>query len=272
MCYPPDVAVIMCVYRLDVPEQLEVSIKSILDQTVPCDLLIYQDGPVPEAVEKILKNYSICEHVHLFSGINNLGLAAGLNILIEFALRRGYKYLARMDSDDISYPERIQLQRDFLKANQFIDVVGTSCREFGSTFALKEKHLPTTHNALLDFSITRCPFIHPTVMFKSSVFLSGVRYPENTSLTEDMALWFDLLHRGFKFSNINLILLDYRLNGNTISRRKGMAKALNETMIRFYYMKLLKMYSLKNFILVSARLVFHLLPDSLVKLAYKLLR
>ncbi len=115
-----------------------------------------------------------------------------------------------------------------------MDVCGTSCHEFGASFSLDEKHLPKGHDQLVEFSITRCPFIHPTVMFRSSVFEKGHRYPTNTSLTEDMALWFQLLKSGCVFANLNDVLLDYRLNENTINRRHGIGKAFSEIRIRFF--------------------------------------
>ena len=87
-----------------------------------------------------------------------------------------------------------------------------------------------------------------------------------------MALWFILLNEGCKFSNINEILLDYRLNENTIARRTGADKAFSEFKIRFSNMRTLNKVSIRNVTLVFARLVFHVLPNSVMKLAYKRLR
>lgn len=263
------VSVIMCVYRSDDPEMLKISINSILNQTTKCDLLIYQDGEIPSMLSEVLQQYSERGEIKLFVNLINKGLASGLNYLINHSLESGYDYIARMDSDDISRSERIEKQVNFFINNPTIDVVGTSCHEFGASFALDEKHLPVKHNELLDFSITRCPFIHPSVMFRSSVFEKGHRYPENTTLTEDMALWFELLNDSIQFGNLNEVLLDYRLNEDTIKRRKGLNKALSEFKIRFINMISLKRVSVKNIVLISSRIVFHLLPDFLVKLAYK---
>ncbi|HEC3079442.1 TPA: glycosyl transferase, partial [Escherichia coli] len=166
-------------------------------------------------------------------------------------------------------PQRLKVQLNFLESNTDIDVLGTSCREFGASFALKEKHLPTSHDELKDFSITRCPFIHPTVVFRRRVFDKGYRYPIHTTFTEDMALWFDLLNAGFKFSNINEVLLDYRLSENTVNRRKGIKKALSEIKVRFHNMISLKQVSVWNVTMIFARIIFHLMPNFLVKLAYK---
>lgn len=265
----PHIAVIMSVYRLDNASALTLAIDSILKQTVSNDLLIYQDGPISDDLSQVLERYSRLGNVKLFKSNENKGLAAGLNFLINYAVGVGYKYIARMDSDDISYSVRLKIQSDFLDSNHDVHVLGTSCREFGSSYALKEKHLPICHSELIKFSIIRSPFIHPTVMFRASVFQQGYRYPENTVLTEDMAFWFILLDNGFKFSNINDVLLDYRLDENTVHRRKGLKKALNELKIRLFYMARLKQFSLKNMILICVRFFFHLMPVMLIKWAYK---
>ncbi|WP_230855781.1 glycosyltransferase [Vibrio kanaloae] len=265
------VAVIMSVYRSDNPIDLRLAIDSIINQSYTnLTLFIYRDGSVPVAIDDILAEYYLDRRIVLVKNDVNHGLAKALNALIDKVISFGeYNYIARMDSDDISRPSRIDKQVNFLELNHEIDVCGTSCREFGASYALEEKHLPRSHEELLNFSISRCPLIHPSVMFRATVFKSGIRYPINTVFTEDMALWFELLNKGFKFSNLNDILLDYKLNENTIERRKGFGKAISEIRIRTANMFLLKQFSFKNVVLIYSRLAFHLMPSFLVKLAYK---
>ncbi|HFP9581128.1 TPA: glycosyl transferase, partial [Escherichia coli] len=105
--------------------------------------------------------------------------------------------------------------------NKSIDVIGGYCTEFGSEFALKVKKVPLEHNDIVNYSALRCPFIHPTVMFRSRVFDSNIRYPVNTYYSEDLALWYILLANGYKFANIPEILLKYRITEDTLFRRKG---------------------------------------------------
>jgi glycosyltransferase involved in cell wall biosynthesis len=266
------VAVIMSVYRSDVFEYIQEAVQSILTQSYSLlYLYIYRDGIVPvEINDYLLGLESRYENVFLVTSPKNQGLANALNELIDLVQKDGsYSYIARMDSDDISRTNRILNQVNYMQENKHIDVLGTSCREFGASFALPEKHLPKTHAELLTFSIPYCPFIHPTVMFKTSVFESGIRYPVDTSFTEDMGLWFILLNKGFKFANLNDVLLDYRLDENTLERRQGTSKAISEFTIRFKNMVSLKKVNVKNILMISARLIFHVLPSSLMKLAYK---
>ncbi|HDM8144056.1 TPA: glycosyltransferase [Vibrio harveyi] len=266
----PDVVVIMSLYKNDSCEYFNRAVDSILNQSIDCDLIIFRDGLVSNVLELSLKKLEKNSKISVLRSPKNIGLAHALNNMIDYCSDLSYKFIARMDSDDISHPERLKEQVDYLTSHNDVSVVGTFCKEFGSSFALDIKELPTAHDDLLDFSISRCPFIHPTVMFRTEVFrTSSARYPTDTSLTEDMGLWFKLLEKGFKFSNIPKPLLLYRLDESTVDRRKGIGKAISEFQLRYYYMRKLNCISLRNCALVFSRLVFHLLPSFIVKFMYK---
>ncbi|MDZ4030842.1 glycosyltransferase [Kluyvera ascorbata] len=263
------VAVILSVYRSECPDYLYKSLQSMFSQTMPGDVYLYVDGNIPDPLERVIEQFKSESNFFIYRSDTNRGLAFALNLLINEVLKRPYKYIARMDTDDISHSTRLEKQFHFMEEHLSVDVLGGYCREFGSEFALELKRLPLEHEELRSFSIIRCPFIHPTVMFRSSVFNSGVRYPTNTVFTEDMALWFDLLERGFCFHNIPEVLLDYRLNENTFNRRRGIGKAISEVSVRFKYMIRLNEFSLKNIFLLFIKFCFHLLPSSLIQYAYK---
>lgn len=266
------VCVILSLYISDALNDFMKAAESILNQSYNCDLHIYCDGPLESEVYNYLLLLKKNKRVVVYENDINKGLAFGLNFLIDKVLSLNYTYIARMDSDDISRTNRIFQQVKYLEKELDVDVLGTSCAEFGATYALAEKHLPKTHDSLLSFSLTRCPFIHPTVMFRRTVFEGGIRYPTHTTFTEDMALWFILLEKGFKFNNLNDVLLDYRLNENTVDRRHGFSKALSECSLRLKYMFRLRQFSLKNLALIISRLFFHVMPIKVMKFAYKSFR
>jgi len=269
--YMERVAVIISTYEADSIENLRLSLTSLLRQTHRAfDIFLYCDGQLNPEMDSFVTNLSELQfNLVLIKGDSNKGLANALNCLIDAVLTdKKYEFIARMDSDDIAYASRLQAQVDFLNNNRDVDVCGTSCREFGASFAKEEKHLPVQHEKLLDFSIYRCPFIHPSVMFRRRVFEWGHRYPENTRLTEDMALWFELLESKCRFANLNEILLDYRVGDEMLKRRKGLGKALSEVRIRYNYMIRLRRVSAKNIIMITARLAFHLLPTSVIRILY----
>lgn len=198
------VAIIMSVYHSDRKVELESAVNSMLLQTYEnIDIFLYRDGAVPSDIQCYLDSLSLNENINVIEDPINNGLANALNNLIDLIVNlNDYDYIARMDADDISRLERIERQVDFLNANNEIHVCGTSCREFGASFALTEKHLPKTHDELRSFSITRCPFIHPSVMFRSQIFYSGIRYSTNTSL---LKIW----HFGLSYYiwDINSLIL-----------------------------------------------------------------
>lgn len=268
----PRVVVIMSVYKSDNLLFMSDAVESILVQTINADLFIYVDGPVSNEIDDKLSYYEQYTNVYVFRNEENKGLAKGLNFLIDKALNEGYEYIARMDSDDISVPERLELQVKFMDSNPKIDFSGSFCKEFGASFALDLKRLPTSNEDIVNFSITRCPFVHPTVIFRRRIFESGQRYPENTVLTEDMALWFKLFEQGLISANIDFPLLHYRLNENTIYRRQGLSKAGAEVLLRVKYMIVLKRITFNNFVKIFSRIFFHLSPGFVIKLAYKRLR
>lgn len=270
---PSNVAVIMSLYKNDDASFFKEAVNSILNQSVFCDLIIYRDGLVTPQLERELIFFEGLDNVYVIRNDVNFGLANGLNVMINYCLVKKYSYIARMDSDDISMPDRIKSQLEYFQCHNNVSVIGTFCEEFGSSFALELKSLPTKHEEMKNFSISRCPFIHPTVMFRSDVFsFDSIRYPENTKLTEDMALWFILLEQGFIFGNVPRPLLKYRLCEDTVARRKGRGKAVSEFKMRFRYMLKFNLFTLKNSLLVFSRLLFHILPEFFLKVLYKYYR
>ncbi|HDY8232980.1 TPA: glycosyltransferase [Vibrio vulnificus] len=264
-----DTVVIMSVYFRDDKDEFERALSSMLNQTVEVDVFLYCDGELNFELESVVESYRCHKSVTIFKNRLNKGLSFGLNYLIDKALEGGYQFIARMDSDDWSYPHRIERQRSYFNDNSNVDVCGTFCKEVGASYALSRKELPTSHGDLYRFSVLRCPFIHPTVLFRRKVFESGIRYPIDTHLTEDMALWFFLLAKGFKFGNVDEVLLDYTLREATILRRSGVKKGISEFVERYRFMVETRQASVKNIFGVTSRLFFHLLPPKLLKFLYR---
>lgn len=269
-----NIAVIMSIYKNDNILYIQKSVQSILNQTqVNLLLFIHIDGEIDESILVYLNKLASESKIILSQSKINQGLSISLNLLIEKVLfNPKIKFIARMDSDDISLPERLSIQMGYLENHPDIDILGTACEEFGSSFSLQKKSLPSHHDDLVKYSICRCPFIHPTVMFRRKIFDDGNRYPTHTTFTEDMAFWLELIYKGYKLHNLPDVLLQYRLEDNTMHRRKGLSKAKSEFSLRMGYMFLLNQVSLKNILLISSRYIFHLLPPNIMSKAYKYLR
>ncbi|WP_255297197.1 glycosyltransferase [Proteus vulgaris] len=129
-------------------------------------LFLHLDGEINNNILNYLYELEKNNKIILSKSILNQGLPTSLNYLIDKALSdKRIKFIARMDSDDISLPERLSKQVRYLESHPTIDVLGTACEEFGSSFSLEKKSLPSHHDELVKYSVCRCPFIHPTVMF-----------------------------------------------------------------------------------------------------------
>jgi hypothetical protein len=271
-----NVAVLMCVYEKDNLIFFKESVQSIINQTFDdLILFIYVDGPI----FGIKKDYLECldaesSKIKVVFGIKRLGLAHGLNCLLDLVcVESDFDYIARMDADDICRLDRIAIQVDFLQKNKHISVVGSDVVEIdesGNTLFYKKmeaKHLELSSNI-----IKRCPFNHPSVMFRQNVFFNdSARYISSLQNTQDYYLWVDLLKTGHLFANINEPLLEFRIDKNFHSRR-GLKKALNDFKSRVYAFQELKCYSFSNFIHTVLLVILRISPSVIKKIAYNKFR
>lgn len=144
--------------------------------------------------------------VHVIADGEKHGLIARLNQGI--ALAQG-PYIARMDGDDISYPDRLLKQTQFLSANPQIDLVGAGILVFNPAGDAVGRRTPRLdHTSICDTRTTGFGIAHPTFMGKTSWF-SRFRYRPGALLCEDQ----DLLlrsHKESRFANLPDLLLGYR--------------------------------------------------------------
>ncbi len=193
-------------------EYLKESIASILNQTfTDFELILLDDGSTdsPEDVINSFSDNRIRYHIQ----DSNKGIVYQLNKGIDFA--HG-KYIARMDADDISFPERFQKQVDFLEdpRNSKVDVLATNALKIGDEVGLMDfkNYRPEQISFLLNFY---CPILHPTVMMRKSIFDNGLRYSEDYKYAEDYALW-RMVDNGRNIAILPNQLLEYRIhNGQT---------------------------------------------------------
>ncbi|WKS80194.1 glycosyltransferase [Edwardsiella tarda] len=267
------IAVALSVCRNDTVEYLQQSIDSILNQTYNnFDLYIKVDGVVSSDIYGLLDKYKSNDNVFIDAHSANKGLTYRLNQIIDLVLISGkYKYLARMDADDISDVNRFDEQVCFLSNNK-VDVVGSDVVEIDSCGReIFYKHMDSDFFVIKKKIIKKCPFNHPSVMFKMDVFNDGYRYNSNLMNTQDYYLWVDLIAGGKIFSNINKPLLKFRVDDKFHSRR-GFNKAVNDIKARIYALNKLNAFSFVNIFYIVGILFLRLSPKIIKKLSYKYLR
>lgn len=185
---------------------LPEAVRSVLNQTYTnFELLIVEDGSTDDSLEylKTVQDQRVRVEVNQI----NLGMAASLNR--GMLLAQG-KYIARLDADDISLPDRIQTQLDYFENHQEIEVCGSYAQVISSTGELLFVWKQVTSPLEIGWKILfKNPFIHSSVMFrKETVLRNSISY-QNYSGTEDYQFWSEILKYG-QGVNLNKVLVQYR--------------------------------------------------------------
>ncbi len=216
-------SVLMSVYIKEKPEYFKEAVDSMLNQTVKTnDFVIVCDGPLTEGLNKVIADY-----VTTYSGLfnvyrleKNMGLAKALNNGI---LQCKNEIIARMDSDDVSAPTRMEEQLKAMREQQ-ADIVGSNIIEFvGDISNTKNtREVPEEHGDIMRFAKKRSPFNHPSVMYRKTAVVQAGFY-EDYRYFEDYNLWVTMLHQGFKGYNIQKNLVYMRAGEDMYKRRGGIS-------------------------------------------------
>jgi glycosyltransferase involved in cell wall biosynthesis len=233
----PFVSVIMSIYNEKV-EWIHESIDSILNQTFSdFEFIIINDNPGRIENTQLLEEYQSKDNrILIISNKQNIGLTKSLNKGIKIA--KG-KYIARMDADDISLPERFEKQVAVLEKNTNIIVCATMFKVFGSkrkfSFTFPEKS-----EDIKELLIKQSCMGHPTVMIRKETLIKHhILYDENFVCTQDYKLWIDLSDCG-DYYNIQEVLLLYRISKSQISNAEGKQQNFSIIARREYITKILK--------------------------------
>ena len=214
-------SVLMSVYYKENPEYLELSIQSMLNQTIlPDEFIIVKDGPLTNELNNIIEQYKNTKNVYfnIIQLKENGGLGQALNYGIK-ACRN--ELIARMDSDDISLSDRCEKQLKVFENSPQLSIVGTQMDEFfdDPKNIVSSRIVPTTDKEIKQFSKRRSPFNHSTVMYRKSDLIRLGGY-HTSGRKEDLELFIRMLNNGCLAENINESLLLYRANFDNFKRRK----------------------------------------------------
>ena len=255
---PPIVSVVMGVlYKRENLDLLKRSISSILDQTFSdFELIICDDGSTSESCSYLEECSKKDKRVRLIRPGNRFDLASKLNVCIQEA---SGKYIARMDDDDYSTPDRFQKQVEFLDKNIDTAFVGCNVSLNREGHVVGERILPE-HPKVKDFYMTQ-PFVHPTLMFRKEALeaVSGYSEDKHQFLCEDYDMLFRLYAKGYFGVNIQEKLFEYTVPVKAKNNRK-MRHRWNETVTRYKRFKEFGVL-VKAFPYVLKPLVVGLMPE-----------
>lgn len=220
----PKVTVLMPVYNTE--KYLRDAIESILDQTYSdFDFIISDDGSTDNSLE-IIRSYND-SRIRIVRHKENLGLISTLNEGIYLA---STDLIARMDADDISYPDRLEKQVVAFENNSKLVLIGSDVdiiNEYGKLISYEPK--PTNPNSIKIILSIICPIAHPTVVFKKEPVIKRGGY-NNYYVAEDYDLWTRLVEDG-ELSNLPIPLLKYRINTEGESLQKNNIQQINSRII-----------------------------------------
>ncbi len=255
-------SVLMSVYKRELPQNLRESVNSMMNQTVPPnDFVLYCDGRLTDElyleIERLKQHYAILNVI--YNDVNS-GLGKALSSGIDYCK---YDIIARMDSDDIAKPNRMELQLEAFRKYQ-VDIVSGTLEEFdGETSNITAvKSLPQTHEDINIYARRRNPFNHPCVAFrKQQVYLAG-NY-QHCPFFEDYWLWVRMLKNGCKGYNISESIL-YMRSGSEMYKRRGGFSYINHAINFRKKMKAIGFCDSKDFLISCfTHIIFSIVPNKL---------
>lgn len=212
----------MCVYNT--PEAiLRESIESILKQTFSnFEFIIVLDSPTDNS-SLVVKSYREDKRIIVLENDNNIGLTKSLNKGLSIA--KG-KYIARMDSDDISLPNRFEIQFKYLEKHKNLCGCGSYICVFDNSFRATTGMNFFTNNPRVEpirllFGNAGIP--HPTAMLRKS-FLdeNDIKYDERFKKSQDYSLWIDIYKNKGRMGLLKQVLLLYRVSSFQISNKSNL--------------------------------------------------
>lgn len=210
----PKISVLLPLYNTK-EDHLREALESVLNQSFrDFELLVLNDSPANQALTRIVEEYKD-SRIRLIPNEANMGIAAARNKLVNLA--QG-EYLAVMDHDDISLPDRLEKQASYLDSHPAVGIVGCWVEEFP---VHKIVRYPVEDHDIRLGLMYGCMIPHSGAMIRKSMIESShIRYEACFSPSEDYAMWCRLLPQTL-FHNIPEVLLRYRLHADNTGKKES---------------------------------------------------
>lgn len=231
-------SVAMAVYRNDNAVDFAEAVRSIYDSQIvkPSEIIIVIDGPIPEYLETTLeslkKDIGIIKFVRFEK---NQGHAAVRQAGLEAA---SFDLVAVMDADDISVPQRFEMQLEAFAKHPEASVIGGQIKEFieKPSNVVGERIVPEKDDEIKQYLKSRCPMNLVTVMYRKKD-VAAVGGFMDWYCEEDYYLWIRLAENGYKFFNVSDNLVNVRVGKEMYQRRGGWKYFKSEARLQAYMLK-----------------------------------
>lgn len=230
----PKISVIMPAYNAE--KYIREAIDSILAQTYTDFEFIIIDDASTDATASIVESYTD-ERIRFFRNDNNMGVANTLNRGLDLAVG---EYIARMDSDDISLPERFAKQVEFMDTHPDVAVCGSGIEIFGAMSG-RRTFSESSEQLKVDLLFSSC-FAHPSVIMRASVVgPNALHYDSAFSKMEDYDLWCRIAEE-HKLASIPDILLKYRIHPAQVTKHPTVDNLIQNRALRLRILARLGIY------------------------------
>ena len=260
-------SVLMSVYCKETSSRLSRSLMSIWDsQTLkPDKIVIIEDGDLTEPLYDVLDDWEkrLGKVLIRVKNSTNIGLTKSLNKGLAII---NTDYVARMDSDDYSAPNRFKLQVEYLDSHPDVYVLGGTIQEFNDEtdcLAVRKYHITDIRKAITKGTVV----CHATVMMRMDLFhKEGLYYNEKYRTGQDSELWFRVIKRGFNISNLEETLYYVYCDNTMMRRRSDKAKSEFEIFTKGIY----SLYGLLTwrYIFPIGRFIMRKLPSAITQKLY----
>ena len=257
----PIISVLLCVYNPD-KKQLYEAVKSIIEQTyTEWEMILYDDGSQDPCKEWIYQMSYLDSRIRYVRNEHHHFLAHGLNESMKLA--KG-KYIARMDGDDISRPNRFEEQVKFLENHEEFLWVGSNIAlidEMGEGWGERQYPSVPKEKAFLKYS----PYAHPTIMIHREVLMEygGYKTGKNPYRSEDYELFMRLHAAGEQGYNLQEVLLDYRESKEGYKKRT-LKFQFQEMLVRWEGFRNLCILTPKTLIYVIKPILVWMIPNTVI--------
>lgn len=232
-------SVAMSVYHKDDSAFFDRALESItsIQSVMPEEIVLVADGPLNEGLDAVIEKYTelypACLTVVRLP--ENRGLGNALRVATE---RARNALVARMDSDDISLPDRFEQQIAAFEADRALDIVGGNISEFidDESNIVAHRNVPVSNEEIYEYMKTRCPLNHVSVMFKKEAVQAAGGYLD-LFWNEDYYLWIRMAEKGAKMSNTGTVLVNVRTGKDMYNRRGGKAYFKSEKFLQKYMLE-----------------------------------
>jgi len=266
-------SVLISVYSKENPKYFNDALCSIYDNQTrkPCQIVLVKDGLLTEELDLCITKWKekLSDILTVIELPVNMGLAVALNTGLKECR---YELVARMDTDDISLPDRFEKQVSFMECNP--DIVASSAvieeRDEHLLNCIGRRDLPLEPNSIEKMAKWRSPLSHPVSIFRKSVVQSVGGYPAFRT-SQDYALWSLLLTKNYSMANMPDILHIQRA-GNLLMNRRGVKFFKGECRLLRYQYNIGFLSSYEYMRNIFIRFIVRMSPNPIKSFLYKFIR